>query len=205
MTYVLARGHHRKKDQTGNYNKAKIENVMYMDLMYLGAEILLEILLVIVSLGALYLITMVLWRFIFGVIFRVASLISSWLRRLCLHGPDAWFMCYVVRNAAFGGQCKQVSGMRQLPKNERARSEAISDELSQRMKDLSASYSASAGKALYAAAAEGEVVELKKNIHAQLTDRRLAHCQYYCEDEIINRIAELIAAPVSIDPIKAAC
>ena len=44
-------------------------------------------------------------------------------------------------------------------------------------------------------------MQLKKHILARLTDPKLAHCQYYCEDEIIDRIADLVAVPVSDHPL----
>jgi pimeloyl-ACP methyl ester carboxylesterase len=142
---------------------------------------------------------MFLWRFLLVVI----KFARAWLAcvvQLFLQGPGVRIMGLVVRNAAFGGQCKHVLGPQQLPENERARNEAISDELNQKMNDLSKNTVAQAGEALYFALAEGDAMQLKKHILARLTDPKLAHCQYYCEDEIINRIAELIAAPGSNHP-----
>jgi hypothetical protein len=43
-------------------------------------------------------------------------------------------------------------------------------------------------------------MQIKDHVLARLTDPKLAHCQYYCEDEIIDRIAELIAVPVTVHP-----
>src|SRR5260370_32425437 len=40
------------------------------------------------------------------------------------------------------------------------------------------------------------VAVVRQGQGARLTDPKLVHCQYYCEDEIISRIAELIAAPI---------
>jgi hypothetical protein len=60
------------------------------------------------------------------------------------------------------------------------------------MTDLSSKTAAQAGEALLV---EGDAMQLKAPILSRLTNPELAHCQYYCEDEIINRIAELIAAP----------
>ncbi|MGH6812116.1 MAG: hypothetical protein ACREDM_07140, partial [Methylocella sp.] len=94
---------------------------------------------------------------------------------------------------------KKVLGPHELPEKERARSEAISANLNQKMNDLSGATAARAGKALYFALAEGDAMQIKDHIFERLTDPKLAHCQYYCEDEIINRIAELIAsAPPSL-------
>jgi hypothetical protein len=149
--------------------------------------------------AGLSLILMFLWRFLLVVI-RFARAGLAWVVQVFLHGPGVRIMGLVVRNAAFGGQCKQVVGPQQLPENERARSEAISDELNQKMNDLSKNTAAQAGEAFYFALAEGDAMQLKKHILARLTDPKLVHCQYYCEDEIINRIAELIAAPVSDHP-----
>jgi hypothetical protein len=101
----------------------------------------------------------------------------------------------VVRNAAFGGKCEKVLWPQELPEKEQAHSEAISDELDQKMIDLSDKTAAEAGQALYDAVAEGDAMRLKQHILARLTDSRLAHSQYYCEDEIIHRVAELIASP----------
>ena len=106
-------------------------------------------------------------------------------------------MGLVVRNAAFGGQCQKVLRPQELPEKECARTEAISDKLNQKMKDLSRKTGAQAGEALYSALAEGDAMKIKEHIFERLTDPKLAHCQYYCEDEIIDRIAELIAAPLS--------
>jgi hypothetical protein len=138
-------------------------------------------------------------------IFILLSLLSTlykflqsgigWAFRLFLKGPGARWMGVVVRNAAFGGQCKKVLRPQDLPDDERARSEAISDKLNQKMSDLSRTTATQAGEALYSGFAEGDAMQVKDHILARLTDPKLAHCQYYCEDEIINRIAELIASP----------
>jgi pimeloyl-ACP methyl ester carboxylesterase len=144
------------------------------------------------AIAVLLLTMMVFWRFLFVVV-KLARLSLAWAAQLFLQGPGVRIMGLVVRNAAFGGQCKQVLAPHELPENERARSGAISDELSQRMNDLSISTAARAGEALYFALAEGDAMQLKKHILARLTDPKLVHCQYYCEDEIISRIAELIA------------
>jgi hypothetical protein len=106
-------------------------------------------------------------------------------------------MGLVVRNAAFGGQCKKVLWPHELPDDERACGETISDPLNRKMNDLSRTTAAQAGEALYSAFAEGNAMQLKEHIFARLTDPKLAHCQYCCEDEIINRIANLIASPSS--------
>jgi pimeloyl-ACP methyl ester carboxylesterase len=127
----------------------------------------------------------------------------AWAVQLLLQGPGARIMGLVVCNAAFGGQCKQVVWPHGLPEEERARGEAISDELNQKMIDLSTSTAVRAGEALYYALAEGDALQLKKHILARLTDPKLAHSQYYCEEEIISRIAELIAGPV-LNPNEAA-
>ncbi len=116
--------------------------------------------------------------------------------KLFLQGPGAWWMGLIVRNAAFGGQCKKVLRPHELPERERAYRETISDTPNQKMNDLSRKTAAQAGEALYSALAEGDAMQLKEHILARLTDPKLAHCQYYCEDEIINRIAELIASPL---------
>ena len=121
----------------------------------------------------------------------------AWQVHVFLQGPGAWIMGVVVRNAAFGGQCKKVLRPQELSEKERVRGETISDKLNQKMKDLSGKTAAQAGEALYFALAEGDALEIKKHIRERLTDPKLAHCQYYCEDEIINRIAELIASPPS--------
>jgi hypothetical protein len=110
-------------------------------------------------------------------------------------------MGHVVRNAAFGGRCKKVLCPSELPDDERAQNEAISEELNKKMSDLSQETAAQAGKALYFALAEGDAMQIKDYILARLTDPKLAHCQYYCEIEIITRIAQLIATP----PLSLTC
>jgi hypothetical protein len=63
------------------------------------------------------------------------------------------------------------------------------------MNDLSTHTATRAGQAFYYALSEGDATQLRQHILARLTDPKLAHCQYYCEDEIVNRIADLIALP----------
>ena len=128
---------------------------------------------------------------------KFVTLSIAWTVRLLLQGPGAWIMGLVVRNAAFGGQCKEVLWPHELPEKERARLEIISEGLNQRMSDLSRKTATQAGEALYSALAEGDAMQIKEHVRERLTDPKLAHCQYYCEDEIINRIAELIASPPS--------
>ncbi len=52
-------------------------------------------------------------------------------------------------------------------------------------------------KTLYSALAEDDAMQIKDHVRERLTDPKLAHCQYYCEDEIIDRLADLIASPPS--------
>jgi pimeloyl-ACP methyl ester carboxylesterase len=155
------------------------------------------------AIAGLSLILMFLWRFLI-VVLKLVRTRLAWAVQLLLQGPGARIMGLVVRNAAFGGQCKQVLCPHELPEEERACSEAISDELNQKMINLSTSTAVRAGEALYYALAEGDALQLKKHILARLTDPKLAHSQYYCEEEIINRVAELIAGPV-FNPSEAAC
>ena len=145
--------------------------------------------------AALILTLMLFWSFL-SVVSKFARLSIGRAFQLFLRGPvGAWIMGAVVRNAAAGGQCKKVLRPSELPEKERARRETISDKLNEKMNDLSTKTAAQAGEALYSALAEGDAMQLKDHILARLTNPKLAHCQYYCEDEIINRIAELIAAP----------
>jgi hypothetical protein len=148
------------------------------------------------AIGALILIIMFFLSFL-TLVFKFVRLSIARVVRLFLQGPGAWVMGLVVRNAAFGGQCQKVLRPQELPEKECARTEAISDKLNQKMKDLSRKTGAQAGEALYSALAEGDAMKIKEHIFERLTDPKLAHCQYYCEDEIIDRIAELIAAPLS--------
>jgi pimeloyl-ACP methyl ester carboxylesterase len=136
------------------------------------------------------------FRLFLSDVFKFAWLSIARAFQLFLRGPGgAWIMGAVVRNYAVGGQCKMVLRPPELPEKERARRETISDKLNEKMNDLSSKTAAQAGEALYSAFAEGDAMKLKDHIHERLTNPELAHCQYYCEDEIINRIAELIAAP----------
>jgi hypothetical protein len=129
-----------------------------------------------------------------SVVIKFVRLSAAWLFHLFLRGPGgAWIMGAVVRNAAVGGQCKMVLRPPELPEKERALRETISDKLNEKMNDLSSMTAARAGEALYSALAEGDAMKLKEHIFARLTNPELAHCQYYREDEIIYRIAELIA------------
>jgi hypothetical protein len=137
---------------------------------------------------------MFLWRSLL-VVLKFATIQLTSVVQLILQGPGAWIMGLVVRNAAFGGQCKQVLGPQQLSEQESACSEVISDELNKKMIALSSNTATRAAEALYFALAEGDAMQIKKHILARLTDPKLAHCQYYCEDEIIGRVAELIAIP----------
>jgi hypothetical protein len=142
----------------------------------------------------LSLIVIFLRRFLL-VLTKLARAGLAWVIQRLLQGPGARVMGLVVRNAAFGGQCTQVQGPYQLPEKERARRETISHELNQRMNDLSTHTATRAGQAFYYALSEGDATQLRQHILARLTDPKLAHCQYYCEDEIVNRIADLIALP----------
>jgi hypothetical protein len=146
------------------------------------------------GLALLCLTAMFFWRFLL-VLTKLARLGLAWTIQRLLYGPGARIMGLVVRSAAFGGQCTQVLGPYQLPEKERSRRETISEELNQRMDDLSSSTATQAGQALYYALSEGDATRLRQHIVARLTDPELAHCQYYCEDEIVNRIADLIALP----------
>src|SRR5262249_54534919 len=121
-----------------------------------------------------------------------------WSRQLFFQFPGAWWMGRVVRNHAFGGPCKKVLSPHELPDKERARSEAISEDLNQKMNDLARATAAQAGEALYSALAAGDPIQIKEHVPSRLTDPKLAHCQYYREEEIINRTAELIALPATI-------
>ncbi len=150
---------------------------------------------VVLGIAWLCLTILFLWRLLL-IVLKITRLSLAWTAQLFLQGPGVRIMGLVVQNAAFGGQCKEVLSPHQLRENERARSEAISDELSQRMNDLSRNTAARAGEALYFALAEGDAMQLKKHILARLTDPKLVHCQYYREDEIISRIADLIADPL---------
>ena len=153
--------------------------------------------------AALSLLLMFLWRFLLVAI-KFARAGLAWVVRLLLQGPGVRIMGLVVRNAAFGGQCRQVLGPQELPDGELARSEAISTELNQKMSALSINTAAQAGEAFYFALAEGDALQIKEHILSRLTDPKLAHCQYYCENEIIDRIAELIAVPTSGHPGQSA-
>ncbi|MDA9464494.1 hypothetical protein XH87_07690 [Bradyrhizobium sp. CCBAU 53415] len=148
------------------------------------------------AIAGLCLIGIILWRLLL-IAGKAVRLGLAWVTQLLLQGPGARVMGLVVRNAAFGGQCRQVLAPRLLPEHERACSEAISDELSKRMSDLSARTAAQAGEALYFALAEGDALLIKRHILSRLTDPQLVHCQYYREDEVIGRIAELISVPAS--------
>ena len=105
--------------------------------------------------------------------FKFTGLIMARATHLFLQGPGASFMGVIVRNAAFGGQCKQVLQPHELPEKERPHSEVISGKLNERMADLSRKTAAQAGEALYSALSEGDAVNLKKHIVGRLTDPRL--------------------------------
>lgn len=161
--------------------------------MELGPIILFKLFSVIVLLCFTILIIMAFLE-ILSALFKFLVLAYEWMLDLFLRGPGARIMGKVVRNAAFGGQCEEVSRPQELlPETERARSEIISKELQKKMNELSDKTAARAGQALYAAFSDGEVRQFKEHILARLTDSELAHCKYYCEDEIIKCIAELIA------------
>jgi pimeloyl-ACP methyl ester carboxylesterase len=147
-------------------------------------------------------IAMFLWQFLLALKKLARSIRARTMQRL-LQRPGAWIMGMVIRNAAFGGRCIQVLGPHQLPEKERAHSETISPELNRKMNDLSTSTLAQAGQAIYGALSEGDPTQFRKHILARLTDPKLAHCQYYCEDEIVNRIADLVALPVLDRPLIA--
>jgi hypothetical protein len=118
------------------------------------------------------------------------------IRQRLLRGPGAWVMGCVIRSA-FGedvGKCEEVSW---LP--EGARSETMTDELSQRMCALAEATAAESGRALYSALAEGDALQVKKHIISQLSNARLAHCQYYVEPEIVRQVAELIASTPKVE------
>jgi len=150
----------------------------------------------ILGIAVLCVLTLFFWRFL-SVVFKFGRLGLAWAAQLFLQGPGVRIMGLVVRNAAFGGQCKHVLWPHELPEKERAHSEAISDELNEKMIVLSTSTAVLAGEAIYSALTEGDALQLKEHILARLTDPKLAHCQYYCEDEVISRIAELIDIPLS--------
>jgi len=169
---------------------------MYVVESYVTTSLFIFVLIPFSLITSVILIVMIL-RSILSVVFKFLKLGMAWARQLFLQGPGAWWMGVVVRNAAFGGRCKQVLRPHELPEKERACREAISEELNQKMSHLSRKTAAQAGEALYSALAEGDASQIKDHVRARLTDSKLAHCQYYCEDEIINRIAELIAAPPS--------
>jgi hypothetical protein len=153
--------------------------------LYLPFEVIAELILIL----------MFFWS-ILSVVIKFAKLGGAWAFHLFLRGPvGSWIMGAVVRNAAVGGRCKIVLRPPELPEKERAGRETISDKLNEKMTDISSKTAAQAGEALYSALVEGDAMQLKARILSRLTNPELAHCQYYCEDEIINRIAELIAAP----------
>ena len=145
----------------------------------------------IIGIALFSLMVMLFWQFLLVSLKLLMSLLAWLIRR-----PGAWIMGLVIRNAAFGGQCTHVSGPHDLPEMERAHRETISPELNRKMNDLSTGTAALAGQALYYALSEGDATQLRQHILARLTDPKLAHCQYYCEDEIVDRIAYLVALPV---------
>ena len=89
----------------------------------------------------------IIWSLLFA-LYKFVRLSIAKAFQLFLQGPGAtWIMRAVVRNAAFGGQCKKVLWPHELPDGERARSEAISGCLNQKMNDLSRKTAAQAGEA----------------------------------------------------------
>jgi hypothetical protein len=119
----------------------------------------------------------------------VRSKISRWL----LEGPGAIVAGRVIRDSAVGADQGRLVGISHLPP-EVQQLELISAELNDRMSGIARQFTGALGEALHAGLTLGPEEEIKRNVLAHLSDPRLAHSQYYQEQEIIQKAAARIAA-----------
>jgi hypothetical protein len=118
----------------------------------------------------------------------VQSKISRWLSR----EPGAILAGRVVRDSVVGADEGRFQAVSHLPPGVQ-QLEPISAELNERMSAVAQQFTSAVGDGLHAGLTFGPEDDLKKNVLSYLSDRRLAHSQYYQEQEIIERAAALIA------------
>lgn len=123
---------------------------------------------------------------------RAWSSARSKVSRWFLEGPGAIVAGRVIRDAAVGADQGHLLGISQFPP-EVQQLEPISAELNERMSAVARQFTGSLGEALHAGLTLGPEDELKRNVLAHFSDPRLAHSQYYQEQEIIERAAARIA------------
>lgn len=119
----------------------------------------------------------------------VQAKISRWL----LEGPGAIVAGRVIRDSVVGADQGRLQGVSHLPPEVR-QLEPISAELNDRMTVVARQFTGALGEGLHAGLTLGPEDELKQNVLAHLADSKLAHSQYYQEQEIIEKAAALIAA-----------
>jgi hypothetical protein len=119
----------------------------------------------------------------------VRSKVSRWL----LEGPGAIVAGRVIQDSAVGADQGRLLGISHVPP-EVQQLEAISPELNDRMSAVARQFTGALGEALHAGLTLSPEDELKRNVLAHLSDPRLAHSQYYQEQEIIEKAAARIAA-----------